>query len=57
MFAIAHRLSSVIHCDRVIVLDAGRLVESRKHQELLDRNGMYRRLYDLQFAPVVDDSE
>ncbi len=41
----------MIHSDRILVLDAGALVESGRHADLLARNGIYRRLYDLQFAP------
>ena len=46
---IAHRLSTVRRADRILVLERGRLVESGTHAELLTRNGLYRRLHDMQF--------
>jgi subfamily B ATP-binding cassette protein MsbA len=47
---IAHRLSTVRRADRIVVMDAGRIAEIGSHPELMARNGIYRKLYDLQFA-------
>jgi ATP-binding cassette subfamily B protein len=46
---IAHRLSTIRHADRILVLSGGHLVEQGKHQELIDRNGLYASLYRLQY--------
>ncbi len=51
---IAHRLSTVRRADRIVVLDRGRIVESGSHSELLTRNGLYRRLHDMQFFVESD---
>lgn len=47
-FAIAHRLSTLQHANRLLVLEKGRLVEAGTHQELLERGeGTFRRLVDI----------
>ncbi|MDY7095274.1 MAG: ABC transporter ATP-binding protein [Acidobacteriota bacterium] len=46
---IAHRLSTVVKADRIVVMVDGRVEEQGTHDELLEHNGTYRRLYDLQF--------
>ncbi|MBI4916362.1 MAG: ABC transporter ATP-binding protein [Acidobacteria bacterium] len=51
---IAHRLATVMGCDRVIVLHHGRLIEEGTHAELLDRGGLYRTLYELQLLGPAD---
>jgi ATP-binding cassette, subfamily B, bacterial MsbA len=50
VFAIAHRLSTITDCDRILVLDRGLIAEAGTHDELLSRGGLYKRLYDMQFA-------
>jgi ABC-type multidrug transport system ATPase subunit len=45
---VAHRLSSVIHCDSIIVLDKGHIVESGTHLQLLELGETYRRMWDAQ---------
>ena len=47
-FVIAHRLSTILNADKIVVMDNGKIKEVGKHQELLELNGVYRKLYDIQ---------
>ncbi len=50
---IAHRLSTVQNADRIVVLDRGTIAEIGSHEELLRKNGLYRRLHAMQFQDVA----
>lgn len=51
---IAHRLSTVLAADQILVLDAGRIVERGSHRELVDTGGLYATLYERQFRADTD---
>ena len=53
---IAHRLSTIEHADRIVVMQRGRIAESGSHAELMAREGLYARLYRIQFALGSDES-
>jgi len=47
---VAHRLSTILDADRIIVMDNGRIAEEGRHQELMDRDGIYRKLFTCQYS-------
>ena len=57
VIAIAHRLSTIAAMDRLVVMDQGRIVESGSHQELLQHNGLYARLWQRQSGGFLGETE
>jgi len=53
-FIIAHRLSTVQHADRIVVIEQGEIVQKGTHDELLAKGGLYKKLYDMQFREDVE---
>ncbi len=48
IFVVAHRFSTIRRADKIVVIENGRMIEAGRHEELLARNGLYRRVYSLQ---------
>lgn len=53
-FVIAHRLSTIISADKIVVMNKGEIKEIGKHQELLERNGVYAKLYNIQYSKIEE---
>ena len=53
MLIIAHRLATVKNCDKIIVMDKGKIIEQGTHKELLEKKGQYYRLWEMQQGNFV----
>ncbi len=54
---IAHRLTTILAADEILVVDQGKIVERGTHAQLVEQNGVYRQLYETQFRYALDDYE
>ncbi|MCK4357419.1 MAG: ABC transporter ATP-binding protein [Candidatus Cloacimonetes bacterium] len=55
-FIIAHRLSTIRNCKRIMVIDKGEIIEQGTHEKLLAKDGLYKKLYNMQFRDNVEKS-
>ncbi|MCL2437644.1 MAG: ABC transporter ATP-binding protein/permease [Coriobacteriia bacterium] len=55
LIVVAHRLSTIVAADQLLVVDDGKIVESGSHQELMDKQGTYARLFESQMIEVIDE--
>ena len=56
-FIIAHRLSTVRSADKIVVINGGAIVEEGNHEELMLKDGLYRKLYEMQFRDMEESIE
>jgi len=54
---IAHRLSTLRDMDRILVFDSGRIIEDGSHQDLIDKEGTYKKLWDSQIGGFIIEEE
>jgi ABC-type multidrug transport system fused ATPase/permease subunit len=54
---IAHRLSTIRKASQILVLEQGKITEKGSHHELLQKGGLYKKLYDIQFQPLSQRNE
>ena len=56
---IAHRVTTLMRADKIMVLDKGRIAEMGSHEELMEKGGIYRKIYDMQMtlAEEVEENE
>jgi ATP-binding cassette subfamily B protein len=57
VLVIAHRLSTLLHMDRILVFDQGKILEDGTHSELLARGGLYKHLWDAQVGGFLGDDQ
>jgi ATP-binding cassette subfamily B protein len=53
---VAHRLSTLLRMDRILVFDKGKIIEDGSHEKLLINNGLYKRLWDTQISGFLVDT-
>ncbi|XCI75579.1 MAG: hypothetical protein ABI045_02410 [Flavobacteriales bacterium] len=53
---ITHRLSKLLHMDRILVFDQGKIIKDDTHQELLDKKGLYKTLWKAQVDDLLPDT-
>ena len=49
---ISHRITTLMHADNIIVLDKGRVAQSGSHDKLLEQDGIYKKIYDIQMQGI-----